>query len=585
DDDCSCFTAVAKDWFAVVAGNGHTLAIKAVNPEDTFGTLWGWGRNDEGQVGDGLISHKKRPVQISSAGWAMIAAGGKASLAVKADGTLWGWGDNSQSQLTTIISKVPKQIGVDQDWVEVSLGLNHAAGIRLVAGQRQLFVWGKNDAKQLGLPAPNGNKQVVKQPTQVPDISGTQWMKVFAGNRFTLAITGDGRLFAWGNNEHGQLGLGSGTVGTNVATPMQVGGATNWASVAPGGGHVVVLNSGKELFTWGDNTHGQLGTGTTGGIVDSPPASPLLSNVKSITASWNSSFAVKGDNTVLSWGSNFKSALGRSTTGDDANPTLIAATAGGVSVVGNLITAGPFHPLVIDTTDQTKGRIFGWGDNSFGQLGLGDGISKQEVPAAVTGGVLDCSAAGQIDEDFVSQSTTCGTGACASSGTTSCSNGTEANSCTPTLPSVSTDTTCDGVDNDCSGTADEDYVATSTTCGVGACAGNTGSLTCVSGSTQDSCDPTIGAGSEVCGNGIDENCNGSDLSCNDVDQDGDGFTPNGGDCNDNNAAIKPGATEICDGLDNDCDSPTQIDEKLGIVFGASKFGRAVFGENCGFTFP
>jgi hypothetical protein len=116
----------------------------------------------------------------------------------------------------------------------------------------------------------------------------------------------------------------------------------------------------------------------------------------------------------------------------------------------------------------------------------------------------DCD--GVADDDYASQSTSCGTGACARTGSTSCVNGSVQDSCT-SGPPAAVDTICDGVDEDCSGTADEDYVSQSTSCGVGACAA-AGSTACVSGNVVDGCTPGSPAASDATCDGIDENCSG-----------------------------------------------------------------------------
>jgi hypothetical protein len=122
----------------------------------------------------------------------------------------------------------------------------------------------------------------------------------------------------------------------------------------------------------------------------------------------------------------------------------------------------------------------------------------------------DCS--GAADEDYASQATACGVGACASTGATSCVSGSVQDSCTPGAPAAS-DATCDGVDQDCSGTSDEDYASQATACGVGACA-STGATSCVAGSVRDSCTPGNPAPDDACGNGRDDDCDGTvDEDC------------------------------------------------------------------------
>jgi hypothetical protein len=125
------------------------------------------------------------------------------------------------------------------------------------------------------------------------------------------------------------------------------------------------------------------------------------------------------------------------------------------------------------------------------------------VDATCDGVDDDCD--GQVDEDFVSADTVCGTGACAATGQTSCAGGQLADSCTPGSPLAAVDATCDGVDDDCSGEADEDYVPTATACGTGACA-STGQHTCVDGQLADSCTPGQAAADDATCDGKDDDC-------------------------------------------------------------------------------
>jgi hypothetical protein len=117
---------------------------------------------------------------------------------------------------------------------------------------------------------------------------------------------------------------------------------------------------------------------------------------------------------------------------------------------------------------------------------------------------LDDDCDGATDEEYVSVGTTCGVGACASTGTTSCAAGSVVDSCTAGTPAAD-DATCNGLDEDCSGAADEDYISTATSCGVGACA-STGTTSCVSGSVVDSCTAGAPAADDATCNGLDDDC-------------------------------------------------------------------------------
>ncbi len=240
----------------------------------------------------------------------------------------------------------------------------------------------------------------------------------------------------------------------------------------------------------------------------------------------------------------------------------------------------------------------------------------------------DCT--GTADDSYTITPTNCGTGACASTGQLECQSGTEVNTCTagspqqegplgdptcsdtidndcdgssdngdancltacldsdgdgygtnghatctngtaidcndndPAINPGANDSNCNGIDEDCTGTADDNYVQTVTNCGTGECASN-GLLECQSGSEVDTCSPGIPQtegpnGDPTCSDGLDNDCNGTidiaDLSCDDpnFDDDGDGWTENQGDCDDTDNAVYPGAARICDGKDNDCDT-------------------------------
>jgi len=187
---------------------------------------------------------------------------------------------------------------------------------------------------------------------------------------------------------------------------------------------------------------------------------------------------------------------------------------------------------------------------------------KLAVSDATCDGVDDdCD--GNSDDDVASTATTCGVGACAATGSQACVAGVLADSCTPGVAAAN-DATCDGSDDDCNGTDDDDFVARATTCGVGACAGNTGNVACSEGAEADTCDALEGAVTEACNN-VDDDCDGDTdegfavgTACDGDDADA---CTNGtivcgatfqAECDETGAA----ETEVCDGQDNDCDGAT-----------------------------
>ncbi|MBI4700605.1 MAG: hypothetical protein HY744_05490 [Deltaproteobacteria bacterium] len=194
-------SALGTSALAVATGGYHTCAVKK------DGTLWCWGRNADGELGDGTTQSKSSPVQVSALGTSAlaVAAGGYHTCAVKAGGTLWCWGNNEYGQLgdgTTQDETSPVQVSVlGTSALAVAGGQAHTCAVK--AGGT-LWCWGRNANGQLG----DGTTQDKTSPVQVPAL-GTSALAVAAGNDHTCAVKAGGTLWCWGNNEYGQLGDGT----------------------------------------------------------------------------------------------------------------------------------------------------------------------------------------------------------------------------------------------------------------------------------------------------------------------------------------------------------------------------------------
>jgi hypothetical protein len=196
------------------------------------------------------------------------------------------------------------------------------------------------------------------------------------------------------------------------------------------------------------------------------------------------------------------------------------------------------------------------------------------TPSAEICDNLDNNCDGTVDENLT-QATTCGVGECAgNTGVATCSAGAwGGDTCDPLAGAAADDSVCNGLDDDCDGLTDEEYIPTTKTCGVGECANNTGTLECQSGSEVDTCDPTAGATTETC-DSLDNDCDGSIDEGFDID--GDTYTSCGGDCDDTDSAINPAATEVpYDGIDQDCSGADLTD-----VDGDGHDASAVGGDDC-----
>jgi len=315
-----------KDWVKVSAGFDHTVAIKS------DGTLWAWGRNEYGQLGDGNRGFISRvPKKIGrEENWVKVSTGEYHTVAIKSDGTLWAWGRNEYGQLgdgTTNPNYIPKQIGDDSSWVKVSTGPNNTFGIK---SNGALWAWGYNGFGQLG----DGSFDDSLVPKPIGD-AFDNWIKVSSGYFDTLGIksknyqTGDSMnsikqnttLWAWGDNGDGQFGDGS---FNRSLVPKQTGDAVNWIEVSVGFSHTIGRKSDGTLWAWGLNNHGQLGLGesTPRSLVPKPIGSD--NNWRKVSAwSFDSTYATKSDGTLWAWGYNYVGQLGDGTKDNRYEPVRI----------------------------------------------------------------------------------------------------------------------------------------------------------------------------------------------------------------------------------------------------------------------
>jgi len=357
---------------AIAAGTWPTPYIPA-------GGLWTFGRNFSGQLGigtSGAGTNKSSPTQVGSlATWSAIAQGNNWSVALKSDKTLWSWGDNSQGQLglgnTTSYSS-PVQVGSLTNWLQISAGY-YAVGAIKTNGT--LWTWGFGLSGGLGL----GDTTSRSSPTQVGSLSN--WSYVYMGTLyFGLSIKTDGTLWSWGRNGSGQLGLGNTTY---YSSPKQVGALTTWSSINAAGASVLALKTDGTLWSWGANASGQLGLGNTTSY-SSPKQVGSLTTWNTLGgAAGGSSFAIKANGTLWSWGYNGNGELGLNNTTTYSSPTQVGALTNWSAVGGGTNSIAAI---------KTDGTLWTWGFNAYGQLGLGNTTgysSPKQVGALTTWIIID----------------------------------------------------------------------------------------------------------------------------------------------------------------------------------------------------
>lgn len=243
----------ANDWMAVSAGANHALAVK------TNGTLWSWGNGTFGQLGTGAFNVATWTVtQVGTAtDWLDVSAGTQFSLALKNTGTIWSWGQNNVGQLGNgnfVDTNTPNQVGLASNWQSIDAGHQHSLAINALG---DLYSWGDNTFGQLG----SGNFTSVNVPTQIA--TGTVWIGVSAGFDHSMILDNNFLLYTFGDNSTGELGDGTNTTSN---TPVNIsfstsGTVSNYIAISAGQGHSLVIKNDNTLWSTGNNNQGQLGLG------------------------------------------------------------------------------------------------------------------------------------------------------------------------------------------------------------------------------------------------------------------------------------------------------------------------------------
>ncbi|WKU07154.1 hypothetical protein [Micromonospora sp. HUAS LYJ1] len=358
------------------AGLSHNLAV-AANQQ-----VYAWGTNNRGQLGDGTTTDRASAVRVPlpEGAEATVVAAGAYFSAVMVRTTLdLAFGANGSGQLGNYShdnSFVPVSVALpgNMDMIDMEGGYLHSVAVTNVG---EVWAWGDNAYGQLG----DGTQTSRSAPVQSLMPAGTNAVKVTAGQRHTLALTDAGKVFAWGGNNVGQLGIGSTTPAT-VLTPTLVtfpGSLTGTVTqIASHNFHSAALTSTGEVYTWGDNTYGQIGNGTTTRQTSPVKISlPGGATATSIAVGAFHTLVVTSTGAAYAWGYNNYGQLGNGTNTNSSVPVAVSLPSG---TLLRDIDAGLSHSLAI----TTAGRALAWGANSVGQLGNGTtNAAGLNVPVSV----------------------------------------------------------------------------------------------------------------------------------------------------------------------------------------------------------
>ncbi len=356
----------AGPWASVSAGSEFTCAMKADH------TLWCWGLNTSRQVGDGTTTQRNVPTQESTmaTNWAAIAAGNAFACGTKMDGTRHCWGTNSLGQGadgTSTSITMPKACDTETDW-----GANLEFGDTSGCAQKKsgaLYCWGDGSSGQTGLP---GDESPKLAPTQLGQ--ETDWISFSSGFRFTCGVRQSGELLCWGGNARAAAGMG---FVSDRVYPTDVTADTDWERVDVQLDNGCGIRTGGNLYCWGRNVFGNLGDGTL--ITRPTPVQVGMGTVWSRIALGRSHTCAIGSAGGAAavphcWGSDANQEQGNgSATTNQPTPTPISATAGNTSAWVE-IAAGFNHTCSV-RQDKT---LWCWGRNASGQLGDGTTTTRPD---------------------------------------------------------------------------------------------------------------------------------------------------------------------------------------------------------------
>lgn len=319
-----------------------TTWTKAVANDSAFGfvqksdgTLWAWGSGTNAQTGLGSATSVSVPTQTSLSGTiTMVAASTSGTgLAIKSDGTLWSWGTNTNGatgQGTTVgTTLTPTQVGTDTDWAWVASGDAMTIAIKT---NGTMWSTGLNAAGRTGQ---NTTVGTITTLTQIG--TDTNWANVACENSFCIAIKTTGAMYSWGSNSSGQTGLG--TTAGNTLVPTQIGAVTTWSKVDCGQGFAVAIRTDGTMWSWGSNNEYRTGRNTNGAATTSPTQIGVATGWVDVNCGLSFAFAIRSDKTLWGWGdnTNFQTGLGLNgasaqfPTQISSQPKWVTTPAGGIA--------------------------------------------------------------------------------------------------------------------------------------------------------------------------------------------------------------------------------------------------------------
>ncbi|MCR9160841.1 MAG: hypothetical protein ACE37F_03595 [Nannocystaceae bacterium] len=373
-------------WAQVSAGDGHSCAVRA------DGTLWCWGSNEFGQIGDGALGGlytRLSPVQVGPADdWLEVFAGDEHSCARRRDETVWCWGHGSALGDGTEVgvSSQPVMVAGPATWRALPRGTaaRHTCAIDT---EGEVWCWGQTSGGALGPAAETESEEPV-----AVSLRG-EALRVSVGADTSCAVLEDASVWCWGRNRDGMLGLPLRT--ERSFEPVQPHPGLEAVDVRVGVAAICVTDESGRATCWGNNELGEVGDHTSGSD-NSPRLDPAPVGTSAVEASLDDwvavsagaghSCGIRNDDSLWCWGSRGGGRLGNADTTEDCSPAnpLSCHVTTPVPVAGghawSAVAVGTVHTCGI----TQGGALYCWGRDDLGGTGVGDANVPTEVVASTS---------------------------------------------------------------------------------------------------------------------------------------------------------------------------------------------------------
>lgn len=358
-------------------GGQHTCA------STSNGSVYCWGQNSSGQLGIGSSTSSNLPIQVKDIGGSgtisnikLISAGTSHTCGVKNDGSVWCWGLNTSGQLgngNTTMQSFPVQVkgvgntGVLTNIAKVAAGESHSCAID---NNGYVYCWGYGNFGALGNNSPFNSSY----PVRVIDSSGTGFLSniidISTSDRYSCAVKNDGTGWCWGLGNWGQIGNGTQTESNLIPKPVST--VTNFKQINAGiHGHSCGVTTDKKIYCWGWGDYGSLGNGSNTAYQTTPVQVTGITDAQEVSAGYYHSCAVRSNGTIACWGGGDDGQLGNGTNTHTVNTFVLVSNISN----GSKITNGANHSCAL----KSDGSVVCWGNGASGRLG-NNGTTNSNVP-------------------------------------------------------------------------------------------------------------------------------------------------------------------------------------------------------------